>query len=289
MKQRTLELQKIYKEGIEILISAGITEANLDAWYLLEYVTGISRAMYYVNPDKLLAEEQAEKYFAYIEKRSRRIPLQHITGVQEFMGYTFKVNENVLVPRQDTEVLVEEALKYLKSGTKILDMCTGSGCILLSLMKMGTERKRIADLEGTGVDISEEALEVAKENAENLDVSVTLLRSDLFTQVEGKFDIIVSNPPYIKTAVIEGLQDEVKLHDPYIALDGKEDGLHFYRKIINDSIHYIVPEGMLLFEIGHDQGAEVSELMKEAGYRNVLVKKDLAGLDRVVCGMYNEE
>lgn len=291
MKQKILELQKIYKEGAEILANAGIAEATIDAWYLLEYVTGISKASYFGNPFREVEEADAEKYFAYIEKRSKRIPLQHITGSQEFMGYEFKVNEHVLIPRQDTECLVEEALKVLKTDMKVLDMCTGSGCILLSLLKMGCERRHIVGLDGTGVDVSEEALKVASENAKNLDVNIRLVKSDLFENVEkieDKYQLIVSNPPYIRTKVIEELQDEVRLHDPFIALDGKEDGLHFYRRIINDSKEYICPGGMLMFEIGHDQGEDVSNLMKEAGYVDIAVKKDLAGLDRVVVGMYNE-
>ncbi len=294
MKQRTLELQTIYREGADILAKAGIEEAVLDAWYLLEYVTGISKASYFGNPYREISPEEYERYCGYIEERGRRIPLQHITGNQEFMGYEFKVNEHVLIPRQDTECLVEETLKFLKNDMKILDMCTGSGCILLSLMKMASERKHVDGLSGTGADISEEALKVAAENAKRLDVSVKLFQSDLFASVSipeneaEKYHLIVSNPPYIRTKVIEELQDEVRLHDPFIALDGKEDGLYFYRKIIEESINYIAPGGMLAFEIGHDQGIDVSDLMKATGYENVVVKKDLAGLDRIVIGMYNK-
>ncbi len=291
MKQRTLELQKIYKEGADILAKAGIEEAIIDAWYLLEFVTGISRASYFGNPFREINEKDATQYFSYIEERSRRIPLQHITGSQEFMGYVFKVNEHVLIPRQDTECLVEEALENVKADMKILDMCTGSGCILISLLKMAKERKRIEGLSGTAVDVSEDALNVAKENAEVLETEVTFILSNLFENVKKtaeKYDMIVSNPPYIRTKVIEELQDEVRLHDPFIALDGKDDGLHFYRRIIEESTDYLKTGGILLFEIGHDQGRDVSKLMEEAGYVNVTVKKDLAGLDRVVVGMYNK-
>ncbi|MGN1266555.1 MAG: peptide chain release factor N(5)-glutamine methyltransferase [Dorea sp.] len=291
MKQKTLELQKLYKEGAEILAAVGIEESSLDAWYLLEYVTGISKAAYFGNPFREIDESEADRYFDYIEERSRRIPLQHITGSQEFMGYEFLVNEHVLIPRQDTECLVEEALKVLEPGMSVLDMCTGSGCILLSLLKMGRERRGITDVNGLGVDISTEALKVAGENAKRLGVEVDLIQSNLFENVkrtEKKYQLIVSNPPYIRTKVIEELQDEVRLHDPFIALDGKEDGLHFYRRIIEDSVNFICQGGRLMFEIGHDQGKNVSELMKEAGYIEVDVKKDLAGLDRVVVGMYNK-
>lgn len=308
MKQRIFTLQQIYKEGASRLQEAGIEEYSLDAWYLLEYVTGISRASYYGNPGREVEEEQAKKYLEYIKVRSHRIPLQHITGEQEFMGYPFCVNEHVLIPRQDTEVLVEEAVKIIKKmdcrtslegcvasspqsdkrGKKILDMCTGSGCIILSILKM------CPGVNGTGCDISEEALEVAKRNARHLGVEARFVRSDLFEAWENggspkdKYDVIVSNPPYIRTAVIEELQEEVRLHDPRLALDGKEDGLYFYRRIVENSICHIEDGGYLMFEIGYDQGKDVSEIMERYGYRNIMVKKDLAGLDRVVLGMYNK-
>ena len=286
MKLKTLELRQIYKEGEVFLTEAGIPDASVDAWILLEFVTGISRAKYLCDPDMLVDETMALKYCECVKRRANRIPLQHITGEQEFMGYTFQVNEHVLIPRQDTEVLVEEALKYLRPGKRVLDMCTGSGCILISLLKMGAEKYYMTNVKGTAVDISEEALKVAMSNAKELGVDISFIQSNLFEKVEGKYDILVSNPPYIRTAVIEELQDEVKLHDPFIALDGKEDGLYFYRKIINESIKYLNDKAMVLFEIGHDQGEDVSRLLKEAGFTNVWVKKDLAGLDRVVIAMY---
>ena len=199
------------------------------------------------------------------------------------MGYPFYVDEHVLIPRQDTETLAEEALKVLKPGMEVLDLCTGSGCILISLMKM------CEGLYGTGSDISEEALEVARKNACRLEVNATFIRSSLFEHISGRYDLIVSNPPYIRTSVIQELQEEVRLHDPFIALDGKEDGLYFYREIIKAGGGYLKPGGYLMFEIGYDQGTEVASLMEKHGYRNIMVKKDLAGLDRVVSGMYNRE
>jgi len=287
MKLKTLELQKVYKEGEMFLKEAGIEESAIDAWLLLEFVTGISRAKYLCSPFMEISEKDVEQYCELMELRAKRIPLQHITGEQEFMGYTFKVNEHVLIPRQDTEVLVEEAIKYLRPGKSVLDMCTGSGCILLSLLKMGAEKYYMSNVKGTAVDISEEALKVSAFNAKELRVNVEFVQSDLFENVTGKYDILVSNPPYIRTAVIEELQDEVKLHDPFIALDGKEDGLYFYRKIVKASVNYLNDKAMVLFEIGHDQGEDVSNILKDAGFSNVWVKKDLAGLDRVVVGMYN--
>lgn len=287
MNGKTFTLRNLYQEGIESLEKAGIAEAKLDAWYLLEYETGISRAMFFADPDRMIEENAAKRYEEDIRTRAGRIPLQHITGEQEFMGLTFKVNEHVLVPRQDTEVLVEEALKRIMPGMKILDMCTGSGCIVESILKFA-EKKGI-HLTGTGCDISEEALKVAEENNDHLKADAAFVRSDLFEQIEDTYDMIVSNPPYIRTEEISRLEDEVKLHDPWIALDGKEDGLYFYRRIVKDSTKYIKKGGYLLFEIGFDQGKDVAKLMEDQGYEEIQVKKDLAGLDRVVMGRYNKE
>lgn len=276
-----MTLQEAYQEGIRLLEEAEVAEARIDAWELLEYETGISRATYFADSHREMGTDREEAYFQKIQRRAARIPLQHLTGVQEFMGFPFQVNEQVLIPRQDTEVLVEEVEKSLTDGMEILDVCTGSGCILLSLLK------RHPGVCGTGVDISKGALAVAQENGRRLEVEATFLESDLFACVEGRYDLIVSNPPYIKTAVIETLEEEVRLHDPWLALDGKEDGLYFYRRIVEESPKYLKEGGSLYFEIGHDQGDEVKQLMEEAGYVQVTVKKDLAGLDRVVFGVYN--
>lgn len=296
MKQRIFTLRQSVEEGMGALKDAGIDDAARDAWYLLEYVTGIGRAAYYGEPDRAISEEEALRYRECIGRRKERIPLQHITGEQEFMGFPFYVNGHVLIPRQDTETLVEEAVKAVRRKTKgadgiclperkvqVLDMCTGSGCVLLSILKMCPEA------EGKGCDISRDALAVAGKNAGRLGVAAQWECSDLFsgfTETGAEYDVIVSNPPYIPTADIEGLQDEVRLYDPRIALDGGEDGLYFYRRIIEDSVSYIKNGGSLLFEIGFDQGKAVSELMESHGYEAVAVKKDLAGLDRVVTGVY---
>lgn len=276
-----MTLREAYEFGQTALKEVDIEDAVLDAWYLLEFTTGISRAMYFLKMNEEMSGEQETQYRSYIEKRAGHIPLQHITGTQEFMGLEFQVNEHVLVPRQDTEVLVESVLAVLQPDGKVLDMCTGSGCILISLMRLA------GLIDGTGVDISEEALAVAKANAEKHKVNAVLIKSDLFEKVVDKYDLIVSNPPYIRTAVIEELKEEVKFHDPFLALDGKEDGLYFYRKIIAESPEYLKKNGRLYFEIGHDQGKDVKLLMEEAGFSEVTVKKDLAGLDRVVFGVYN--
>lgn len=278
-----MTLKEAYEYGQLQLKNAKIDDAVLDAWYLLEHVTGVTRAMYFMDMNREISSDQETVYRTYIASRAKHIPLQHITGVQEFMGLEFCVNEHVLVPRQDTEVLVERVLEDLESDMQVLDMCTGSGCILLSLLKLCA----CPSVTGVGVDISEEALRVARRNAEKLDVNVQFLSSDLFEKVEGMYDIIVSNPPYIRTSVIEELKEEVKFHDPYLALDGKEDGLYFYRRIVDESLKYLKKGGKLYFEIGHDQGEDVSNLMKDAGFTDVTVKKDLAGLDRVVFGVYS--
>ncbi len=286
MKQKTLTLKQLYKVGTVKLAEEGIEEFSLDAWYLLEYVTGVSKAMYFAEPERAVSEENADRYIDCIRRRAAHIPLQHITGEQEFMGYPFCVNEHVLIPRQDTEVLVEEAIQVMRPKMKVLDMCTGSGCIVLSILKMCREKYYMTDLQGIGADVSEEALKVARENGRRLGVQVTWIQSDLFAKIpeEEKYDVIVSNPPYIETAVIDTLQEEVRLHDPYIALDGKEDGLYFYRRIISEAGKYLKTQGKLMFEIGCDQAEAVEELMKNAGYEQITVKKDLAGLDRVVYG-----
>ena len=273
--------------GKEKLQHAGIPEYDLDAWLLLEHVSGLSRAMYFVRDREEMEESCREQYEEAIRKRESRVPLQHITGVQEFMGYEFHVNEHVLIPRQDTEILVEEADRAADdTGAKrILDVCTGSGCILLSLLKMNENRT------GTGSDLSEPALKMAEETRRLLEIPeerAAFVQSALFERIEGTYEMIVSNPPYIRTEEIRKLQEEVRLHDPYGALDGKEDGLYFYRRIISEAGGYFDHQGTLLFEIGYDQAEDVKRLMEEAGYSQIYVKKDLAGLDRVVGGVYNK-
>ena len=264
--------------GEEKLNIAGIQDAKNDAWLLLTFVCKIDRTFYYVHMDEEMPVEQMAEYENVLNKRAEHVPLQYITGEQEFMGIPFHVNESVLIPRQDTETLVGEALKVVRPGMKVLDMCTGSGCILISILK------NIVDVQGFGYDISKQAINVAKENAKLNNVNAIFEKSDLFDDVSDTFDVIVSNPPYIPTEVIGGLMPEVAVYEPMQALDGKEDGLHFYRRIVADASKYLNPEGKLLFEIGHDQGESVSSLMIEAGYKEVRVVKDLAGNDRVVIG-----
>ena len=264
--------------GEEKLNTAGIEDAKHDVWLLLTFICKIDRTFYYVHMDEQMSVEQVAEYESVLSKRAEHVPLQYITGEQVFMGIPFRVNDAVLIPRQDTETLVEEALKVIRPGMKVLDMCTGSGCILISILK------NIVEVEGYGYDISKQAINLAKENAKLNGVNATFERSDLFEDVVDTFDVIVSNPPYIPTEVIGGLMPEVAVYEPIQALDGKEDGLHFYRKIVASVWDYLKPDGKLLFEIGHDQGEAVSNLMLNAGFKDVKVIKDLAGNDRVVIG-----
>ena len=277
--------RECYEQGCRTLQAAGIEEAALDARLLLEAVCGTDRNDLLVHGEQPVAPEAEEKYLNWIRQRAEHIPLQQLTGEQGFMGLTFSVNEHVLIPRQDTEILVEEVLKELHDGMRVLDMCTGSGCILLSLLHYSI------DCEGLGVDLSAEALEVAGRNVLKVLTPekaehAHFLQSDLFEKVEGKFEIIVSNPPYIASAEVEKLMPEVRDHEPRMALDGTEDGLYFYRRIIEEAGKHLVSSGMLFFEIGYDQGQAVSELMRTEGYCEVQVVQDYAGLDRVVFGTY---
>lgn len=272
-----------YKQGVKILEDAEVPEAALDARLLLEYVCDTNRNTLLVHGDREVTEDEAARYEEVLAVRAKRIPIQQIMGVQEFMGLEFAVNEHVLIPRQDTEILVEEVLKHLHDGMRVLDMCTGSGCILVSLMHYSN------DCSGIGADLSTEALRVARSNAEKLlsaEKSVEFIQSDLFEQITGKFEIIVSNPPYIRPDVIETLMPEVRDHEPMMALDGGADGLDFYRKIVSGSKEYLAGGGMLFFEIGYDQGEDVKTLMEQAGFVEVNVVQDYAGLDRVVYGTY---
>ena len=345
--------------GKKILKNAGIVEADLDAWYLFEQSFGISGAQYFLcarenivgsTAQKMTAQEQTgnslesknaldcvelwlkEKLSAYenaLKKRVARIPLQQIIGQQEFMGLSFFVNEHVLIPRQDTETLVELVLQEQKDkDISILDMCTGSGCIAVSLKKLGG----YAHVEGA--DISEESLKVAKRNSEeileNNDVNndavssrteqiqnctnltnnqnkqnnsakrkiseasklsqagVTFRHSDMFSNFPEteQFDVIVSNPPYIPSAVIEELEPEVRDHEPRGALDGTADGLYFYRILAEECAKHLTPGGHVYFEIGYDQGMAVKELLDNHGFKDTRVIQDLTGKDRVVCGTW---
>lgn len=276
-----MNYRKLYETGKDRLEKAGIQEAALDARLLLEEVCRTDRNTLLVHGDRAVTEEEETQFRIFIERRSTHEPLQQITGWQEFMGLRFSVTEDVLVPRQDTETLVEEVMRYLRDGMEILDVCTGSGCILLSLLRYSNGCR------GVGCDISGKALAVAGQNAKELGISAQFIQSDLFESIEGRFEYIVSNPPYIRKDMIPTLMEEVRDHEPLIALDGGEDGLDFYRKITREATEHLYSGGMLFFEIGYDQGEAVKLLMEEEGYEEVTVSQDLAGLDRVVYGTFN--
>ena len=267
--------------GSDKLKSHGVENAEHDSFELLSAVNGMTRTFYLVNGDSFLSEEDFLLFEEYIDKRAAHIPLQHIIGKAYFYGYEFEVNGDVLVPRQDTEILVGEVMKVARSGDYILDMCTGSGCIGITIAKKFPEVKVL------GIDVSEKALAVAEKNKHNLEAdNIDFMPSDLFKKLNQDitFNIIASNPPYIPTKVIDGLQDEVRLHDPILALDGSEDGLKYYRNISSEAGKYLEPDGWLCFEIGAEQALDVSDIMEREGFRNITVIKDLAGLDRVVMG-----
>ncbi len=276
-----MEYLQLYNEGAELLKKANIVEAGLDARLLLEHVCGTDHHTLLSHGDMEVDDEKCELYRQFISERVKRVPVAYITGSCEFMGIDFKVSEDVLIPNQDTETLVEETLRILHDGMRILDMCTGSGCIALSLLNYSNDTTAVA------TDISEKALDIAGQNAERLGLSerFSAVCTDLFPEKE-QFDIIVSNPPYIPTGVIETLEPEVRTYEPYMALDGKEDGLFFYRRIIPGAKEYLYRSGYLLVEIGYDQGEAVSKIMEENGYKNIEVIKDLGGNDRVVSGCF---
>lgn len=278
-----MTLEETLAYGRRQLQEAGIADAALDAWYLLEYIGKFDKSYYYLHGREEIDEEALQNYQVLVKKRAERVPLQYITGVQTFMGLEFKVNPYVLIPRQDTETLAETALAVCKPGMHVLDLCTGSGCILISLLHL------VEGLVGVGSDISKQALLVARENAKANDVDAEWVRSDLFSNLSGTFDVIVSNPPYVPSRVIDTLMPEVRDFEPVEALDGHEDGLFFYDRILQECHGFLNPGGYLMLEIGYDQGEAVSERMRQAGFLDVRVIRDLCGNNRVVCGRKETE
>ena len=281
-----MTINDLRREGLNRLTEAAVTDAGTDSVLLLEHALGEDRNHILVNGSVEVDEAAVGIYRSLIDKRAGHMPLQYITGRQEFMGLDFEVDEAVLIPRQDTECLVEEAMIEIEDGMKVLDLCTGSGCVIISLARYKN------NLFAIGTDISEEAVVIAAGNADLNGVEVSFVQGDLYdglhktssaeNGIPVKYDAIVSNPPYIATGVIDTLMEEVREHEPLLALDGGEDGLIFYRRIIEGADEHLVPGGVILFEIGYDQGGAVSGMLKDKGYRDVQVIKDLAGLDRVV-------
>ena len=270
-------VKDVVAKAIEKLDAAGIAESRIDSWLLAESVLGVSRQDLFLEPEKSVGEEQAQKYLNAVSVRVKHIPLQHITGYQQFMDLEFVVNKDVLIPRPETELLVEQVVSYIKDNdVKVLDMCTGSGCIAVSVDRM------CANADVTAVDISEKALKVAGENNIRNEGRVTFVQSDLFENIHETYDIIVSNPPYIPTSDIETLMEEVREHEPRLALDGSTDGLKFYREICTNAVNYLNENGKIFLEIGYDQGRTVPELLRENGFTDIQVLKDLSGNDRMV-------
>lgn len=261
--------------GKEQLTENQVPDAALDAWLLLEHITGMNRAAYFLHQQDMMEPSLYEHYQEMIRQRQNRVPLQYLTGEQEFMGLLFLVNEDVLIPRQDTELLVELALPEV-AGKRVLDLCTGSGCIAIALQKLG------GTLLCHGVDISRKALAIADENIRRNDALVKVWQSDLFSEVTERYDVIVSNPPYIPPSVIAELMPEVGEHEPRIALDGGVDGLEFYRRLASEAGAYLEEGGMIYLEIGYDQGLAVAGLLQANGFQEVTISQDLAGHDRVV-------
>lgn len=279
-----MTLREALIEGTRELEEAHIPDSKFDARILLLHASNITYSRFLASSTDPMEEDSLRKYRTYLKMRTERIPLQHITEEQDFMGYSFRVNEHVLIPRQDTETLVLLAEEEIKKtdAKKVLDLCTGSGCIGISLFLRMKEAGRPIDV--TLSDLSEEALAVAKENANLLNTNICFTKSDLFEEIDSSYDVIVSNPPYIPSHVIPGLMPEVRDHDPMMALDGGEDGLFIYRKLIPQAYERLQDKGSLFLEIGYDQGGSVSLIMREAGFNGVTVAQDLAGNDRVVYG-----
>ena len=274
------------KSGIAYLEKHSVPNAHFDAEELLLYLAKFSKADFLMHRIDEIPENLENDYVLLLEQRGQRIPLQHIIGEQDFMGLTFLVNSDVLCPRLDTESVVERALQLAGKyeNPKILDLCTGSGCIAISMYHFLKQEKKKISVDA--VDLSEKALEVAKKNAFSNRAYIEFYQGDLFEPLttEKKYDMIISNPPYIPSRVIDGLMPEVRDHEPRTALDGDEDGLKFYRLISQQAREFLSPDGCLVYEIGFNQGRDVSDIMNELGYKNVSIEKDLAQNDRIAYG-----
>ncbi len=277
-----MKIKELLNWGERTLVEKGKESAKNDALILLSFLMNVNRAKLFMNYESEAPEFLVENYQRVIKERGSGIPLQHITGITEFMGLPFKVTPDVLIPRHETELLVEEALKIISPNTKVLELCTGSGCIALSILKL------YDSVSVTAADISEGAVFVAKENAKHLGIpigtapgKVEFIMGDLFEPVKGTYDLIIVNPPYIKSGDIKDLMPEVRDHDPMIALDGGPDGLYFYRRLLHEAKDYMNQEGYLLMEIGQDQAKDVLELA-EGNYTAIKVTQDYSNRDRIV-------
>ena len=281
-----MQIRELLAIGEEILEKAGIENYKIDAEALLSHEIGYDKTKIFMNWIHEINFTHSERYFDTVNLRATGMPLQYIIGIQYFMGHKFKVNESVLIPRQETEILVEKAIETIndqKNVKTVLDMCTGSGAIAVSLAI------KFPSIKFTGIDISEEALKVASKNGSTMvsGNNITFEQGDLFASIKSgrfgkKYDLITANPPYIKTSVLPNLQREIYDHEPLLALDGGMDGLDFYKKIIIDSIPFYKPNGCLIMEIGHDQAGPVRDLLEKANYKKIETIKDLSGKDRII-------
>ena len=291
------KMHEILAEAEDELRKAKIEEAKTDAWLLFEFIFQIDRTHYFLEmaeniADKEHGAELYQKYKDVVSMRSRHIPLQYITGHQIFMGIDFIVNRDVLIPRQDTEILAERVLKACQSiferkreALHVLDMCTGSGCLAISLKILSK-----APINMTAVDLSEKALKIAVENAKKHCCEIEFINSNLFEKLEKKkFDIIMSNPPYIKSKDIPCLMEEVRDYEPLMALDGEKDGLKFYKEITEKAREYFKAGGILFYEIGCEQTEDVMKILEKNGFMNIQVFQDLTGMDRVIMAEYAVE
>ena len=287
--RKTMTWQALMKEELERLRQADIPEADSDIRLLAMDVAGCTYSTLILRMAEEVTEKQAQRLHAYVTERMTHKPCQYILGTQEFMGYEFETAEEVLIPRPETELLVEEACRIAENwkdtpdGRKrrVLDLCCGSGCIGISFSKLRHGRD-LVEL----ADISDAAIALTKKNRERLQADCAVIQTDLFMQIEGKYDMIVSNPPYIRTDEIPKLMAEVRDFEPHLALDGKADGLYFYDKIIREAREYLYEDGYILFEIGQDQLDAVRGLLVENGYTDIKGIKDYAGLDRIVTARY---
>lgn len=276
-----MNIKEILEYGIKKLKENNILDPNIKSRLVLASILNKSKEYLMVHDDEEIDQDAQKRYFDEIEKLCKNVPLQYITNKQEFMGLEFIVNENVLIPQPDTEILVEEVINICKNNfdnkeIRILDLCTGSGCIGISISKNIDNSKMVLS------DISNKALEVAKVNSIKHNIDLSIIQSDLFDSINDKFDIIVSNPPYIKTNVIKTLDKEVQ-NEPEIALDGGEDGLKIYMKIIKKAYNFLNDNGYLCLEIGYDQKEDVIKLIEnEEKYTNIYSKKDLGNNDRII-------
>lgn len=276
-----MTIKELINKANKTLDENNIEECYLKTRILLSKLLNQSKEYLVIYQDKEVESEIEEKFWFQINKLKNNIPIQYIINEQEFMGINFFVDENVLIPQPDTEVLVEEVLLKIKCNDKILDLCTGSGAIGISIAKKANNVS--VDL----LDISEKALEVAKKNAQKNNVNVNIIHSNLFNEVKSKYNIIVSNPPYIESQVIKNLSLEVQ-KEPVIALDGGEDGLDFYRIIANKASNFLEKDGILALEIGYNQKIAVKKILEKYGYKNIYSKKDYGNNDRIILAMRGE-